>query len=168
MLPHLAPPMRAVALVLTVLVAVGGLAACSSSTGNQSTPVRGGTPTKVSDLKVGTCYLRPESTDVDQVAKVPCRRKHDAEVFAVYNLDGSRGVDFPGQSSVQSAAQEGCQGARFKAYVGEAYEDSGYFSSAIAPTQKTWVNRYDRQVVCSVITADGSKLKGTVKHGAAA
>ena len=71
-----------------------------------------------------------------------------------------------GGAEVQSLAQQGCQ-ERFADYVGRAYEDSAYYFSAIAPTRKSWEDRGDRRVLCSIIASDGGRLEGSVAAGEA-
>lgn len=147
---------------VAVLVLAG--AACNDDDGASSdTTVPNGI--KVFDLEPGDCYLNPESTDVSDVEKVACDEPHDAETFAVYRLEFDRDADFPGASQVQSEAQEGCQ-SRFQDYVGQPYEDSPYFFSAIAPTAVTWEARNDRQVICSLITTTGDQLEESLHDSA--
>ena len=149
------------ALGATLVVAA---AACNDDDGASSgTTVPDGV--KVFDLEPGDCFQNPESTDVSDVQKTACDEPHDAEVFAVYDLEFDRDADFPGASQVQSSAQEGCQ-ERFEEYVGQPYEDSPYFLSAIAPTQRTWEGRDDREVICSLITATGEQLEESLRDSA--
>jgi len=114
------------------------------------------------DLEPGTCFQRPADTDVRTVEQVGCRRPHDAEAYAVFALPFPADDPFPGGSEVQSLAQMGCQ-ERFADYVGQAYEDSQYYFSAIAPTRKSWEDRNDRRVLCSIIAADGGQLDVSVR-----
>ena len=147
------------------VVLVGTATACSDDDDNSSSDTTVANGVKVFDLEPGDCFLNPESTDVSDVEQTPCDEPHDAEVFAVYDLAFDRDADFPGASQVQSAAQEGCQ-AEFEGYVGQPYEDSPYFLSAIAPTQRTWEGRDDREVVCSLITATGEQLEESLRNSA--
>jgi hypothetical protein len=150
---------------LIALVALVAAGACSDDGGSSGdTTVPNGV--KVFDLEPGDCFLNPESTDVSDVQRTECDEPHDAEVFAVFDLEFDRDADFPGASQVQSAAQEGCQ-AEFEGYVGQPYEESPYFLSAIAPTQRTWEGRDDREVVCSAITATGEQLDQSLRDSAA-
>jgi hypothetical protein len=95
------------------------------------------------------------------VEQVACREPHDAEAYAVFALPVPADGPFPGSAEVQSLAQLGCQD-RFADYVGQAYEDSAYYFAAIAPTRKSWEDRGDRRVLCSIIASDGGRLEGSV------
>ena len=117
---------------------------------------------RIVDLEPGTCFQAPANTDVRTVEQIGCRKPHDAEAYAVFSLPFPADEAFPGGAEVQSLAQMGCQ-ERFADYVGQAYEDSQYYFSAITPTRKSWEDRGDRRVLCSVIAADGGQLEGTVR-----
>ena len=119
---------------------------------------------RIVDLEAGTCFLAPANTDVRTVEEVACTAPHDAEAYAVFALPAGDDVPFPGGAEIQSLAQQSCQD-RFAEYVGQAYEDSAYYLSAIAPTRKSWEDRGDRRVLCSIIASDGGRLEGSVAAG---
>lgn len=121
---------------------------------------------RIIDLEAGTCFLAPANTDVRTVEEVDCASPHDAEAYAVFALSAGDDAPFPGGAEVQSLAQQGCQ-ERFADYVGQAYEDSAYYFSAIAPTRKSWEDRGDRRVLCSIIASDGGRLDASVAAGGA-
>lgn len=154
----------AVLAMLAVAALVVALAGCSvlGDDSPSATTVPNGV--RLVDIEPGTCFQRPANTDVRTVEQVGCRKPHDAEAYAVFALPAPADDPFPGGAEVQSLAQQGCQD-RFADYVGQAYEDSEYYFSAIAPSRKSWEDRNDRRVLCSVIAAGGGQLEGTVRAG---
>ncbi len=152
-----------VALVTLLVASVAGCGAFEDDPTSATTVPNG---VRLVDLEPGTCFQRPANTDVRTVEQVGCRRPHDAEAYAVFALPFPADEAFPGGSEVQSLAQMGCQ-ERFADYVGQAYEDSQYYFSAIAPSRKSWEDRGDRRVLCSIVAADGGQLEASVRSTAA-
>jgi len=111
------------------------------------------------DLVAGDCFDRPASPDVESVPAVPCRRPHDLEVFAVFELDPEEDR-FPGPSTVAARAGAGCQ-ERFADYVGVEQDSSGLLIVPYAPDALAW-EQGDRRVTCAVSLADGP-LTGSVR-----
>lgn len=159
---------RASRLATTALgaVLVCGLAAGCSLLGDDdptATTVPNGV--RIVDLEAGTCFQAPANTDVRTVEERPCDEPHDAEAYAVFALAGGADAPYPGGARVQSQAQQGCQ-ERFADYVGQAYEDSAYYFTALAPTRKSWEDRGDRRVLCSVISSNEDPLTASVRADA--
>ena len=154
-----------VVLLAPALLVATAASACSAFGGDESSATTVPNGVRLVDLEPGQCYLAPANTDVRVVEEVPCADPHDAEAYATFALEGGPDAPFPGGADVQSQAQEGCL-ARFADYVGQAYEDSAYYSSAVAPTRRSWNERGDRRVLCSVLAADGGRLEGGVADGA--
>ena len=112
------------------------------------------------EAAVGECFQDPEETDeVGELDKVDCDEAHDNEVIAVFDLEGD---DFPGADEVQSQAEEGCVG-EFEDYVGSTFEESDLDLFTITPTEETWDEADDREVICSVYALDESPLEGSVE-----
>jgi hypothetical protein len=109
--------------------------------------------------EVGECFQTPDATDgVGELEKVDCSEPHDNEVFAVFDLpDG----DFPGSETTQDQALEGCL-ERFEDYVGESYDESPYGIQPIAPSEESWNDADDREVICALYLVDGSQMEGSV------
>ena len=84
----------------------------------------------------------------------------------MFALPAGADAPYPGGAQVQSLAQQGCQD-RFADYVGQAYEDSAYYFTAIAPTRKSWEDRGDRRVLCAVISSNEDPLTASVRAGGA-
>lgn len=108
-------------------------------------------------LEVGDCFDRPADPDVEAVPAVPCRRPHDLEVYAVFDLDAD-GPYQPG--TVAARAGRGCE-ERFTAYVGVPQDSSGLLIVPYPPDPLGWAEG-DRTVSCAVQLADG-RLEGSVR-----
>lgn len=160
-----ARPSRLTAVVLGAVL-VGALAAgCSVLGDDDTTATTVPNGVRIVDLEAGTCFQAPANTDVRTVEERPCDEPHDAEAYAVFALAGGADAPYPGGAQVQSQAQQGCQ-ERFADYVGQAYEDSAYYFTALAPTRKSWEDRGDRRVLCSVISSNEDPLTASVRAGA--
>jgi hypothetical protein len=92
----------------------------------------------VFDLEVGDCIVPPESTafrsiEVERVRTVDCSEPHDAEVVAVFEVEG-RPWEFPGDEALFREAQQRCP-AKCSLYI--------------YPTRQSW-NVGDRMITCIV------------------
>lgn len=135
---------------------------CSGADDGSSTATSVPNGVAVSRLEPGTCFQRPESADVRTVEQRDCDEPHDAEAYAVFEVDAAADEAYPSGTVLASFAQQGCQD-RFADYVGMPYEDSPYYFAVIVPSRASWGNRDDRRVVCSVIAADRAPLEASVK-----
>lgn len=128
------------AAVRTILLALALLAVACGAQG------------EVLSLEVGTCFDDPEDASaVSEVPIVDCDEPHDNEVFAVFTLPGSA---FPGAAELRDDAVEGCSD-RFGAYVGEDYLFSELLIGAFWPTEVSWEEADDREVICYLYASDG-------------
>ena len=158
-------PRRLLAAALPALAVAGLLAGCSVLGGDdESTATTVPNGVRIVDLEAGTCFQAPANTDVRVVEERACDEAHDAEAYAVFALPAGADAPYPGGAAVQSQAQQGCQ-ERFADYVGQAYEDSAYYFTAIAPTRKSWEDRGDRRVLCAVISSNEDPLTASVRAG---
>lgn len=110
-------------------------------------------------LAVGTCFDDEGlSSEVTDVPVVDCDEPHDNEVFHVFDLpDG----DWPGDEAVLDAADEVCLGSAFADFVGTAYLDSEVDAFSITPTQGSWEQADDREVICAA-WVPGERPTGTL------
>ena len=120
----------------------------------------------VTSVKVGDCFNDPEGAvegvEVEALAAVPCDQPHDNEAYHRYDLpDG----DFPGQEQVEQEALEGCVGAEFQSFIGVSYDESAFEVTTISPTEETWNDLDDREVICAVYIA-GEELTGSARDSA--
>jgi len=90
---------------------------------------------------------------------VECASPHDNEVIGAIRYEGQDA--FPGAAALQSYAETACIRA-FGTYVGIDFQTSSLNMMPVLPTDLTWA-KGDRQVVCVVLAADGSKLTGSVE-----
>jgi hypothetical protein len=115
---------------------VGGASACGAQKYRMS--------------QVGQCL--PSSAQVVGVREpapplVPCSEPHRYEVYAVTQLD--LGGAWPGESTVDDAANEACQEAlRSGAGIDRNNPPSGVKILRIQPTENSWSEHLDRTVEC--------------------
>ncbi len=127
---------------LAVVGAVG-VSASMAACGGQVATAEVGACVNTSDLSGG---------EITEIPTVDCSEEHDAQIFHVFDMDDG---DYPGDDAVQTAAQDGCL-AEFEPFVGTAYEDSALDFSFIYPTEQTWTQADDREVLCVLYSMDGS------------
>lgn len=111
----------------------------------------------VFSFEVGNCFSDAGGDTVDSLPLVSCAEEHSVEVYALYDLPEG---DFPGQQETSDLSAEGCL-ERFDAYVGLAYADSVYDINTIFPTENTWNNLFDREVICLLVRIDGQPNVGS-------
>jgi hypothetical protein len=88
----------------------------------------------------GQCFA-----DADASEQVPCSEPHVAEVFYTYEVDAD---EFPGEDAFGEQRCLDMMGA----YVGTTYDASGYGVSWLVPSQGTWDELGDREVICMLVT----------------
>lgn len=93
------------------------------------------------------CFDDQEAPEVDRLPTVPCDEPHQNEVFHLYDVDAA---DHPGLDALRAQAEEVCRGEPFTRYVGEPYETSRFEVFQILPTEDTWREDGDREVVCAL------------------
>lgn len=109
-------------------------------------------------IQNGDCINLPEESLIQSVEGVPCAAPHDAEAYLLFDLaDGP----FPGIDWVSEAAANRCVSA-FHAFVGVAFERSELDVFYLHPTEESWNELDDREVVCMVTTMDGSQVTGSL------
>ena len=138
---------RRLALLFAVFAVVS--AACSST---------------VFSLEVGDCFDDPASfTQVDNVEVVDCADPHDNEVYAVVEYTESN--DWPGNEAIEFAAFTECLDA-FEPFIGVAYEVSKWDIAAFWPSEESWNDANDREIICAVYDLSGAKVTGTARGSA--
>ncbi|MFD9407695.1 DUF4190 domain-containing protein [Streptomyces sp. NPDC059989] len=124
---------------------------------------------KVNDIRMGDCFNTggdlADYQDEDggqasfSVRIVPCDQPHEAEAYAVFDLEGGA---YPGTEKVTAMAEEKCSGTKLTDYVGakpklsEKMEMYYYF-----PQSTTWAFG-DREVTCFLGDTTGSST-GSVR-----
>jgi len=100
--------------------------------------------TNVFEIVEGDCLNEELIDEQSSVPTVPCDQAHDSEVYTAFILDDGQ---YPGLDDVDVWAGEGCL-ARFEPAFREAYAISPYFISYLYPTEDSWNNEDDREVLC--------------------
>lgn len=131
-------------IVRTTLAVVGavGLSASLAACGSQ-----------VATAEVGSCVNTSDfEGEITEIPTVDCSEEHDAQVFHLFDMDDG---DFPGDDAISTAAEEQCLPA-FEEFVGTGYQESSLDINFIGPSQDTWDQADDREVICVLYTMDGS------------
>lgn len=111
------------------------------------------------DLQLGDCFNDPASAEVETVIVVPCDADHDFEVYHLFELpDG----EYPGPEKLEEQWIQGCL-PEFEPFVGVSFDESGLDISAIFPTEQSWEDLDDREVLCSVTAVDGSPRRSSAR-----
>lgn len=122
----------------------------------------GGCGSEVFSLPVGACLNASSLSgeEISRVATVDCSQEHDVEAFASMRLTGD---SWPGAEDILARADEFCL-AEFETFVGTKYHDSDLDVSFLHPTEDSWNNAADREVLCLVIAPE--PVTGTLKDSA--
>lgn len=114
----------------------------------------------VFDVQPGTCIDNPGLSTglVTDLRAVPCEQPHSHEVYQKVTFVPADGV-FDAER-ITAFANEQCALA-FAAYVGVPYSESRYYFLHLAPSEQSWNQQGDRDVVCLLF------LQGTTMTGSA-
>ena len=114
----------------------------------------------VFDLAVGTCFDDPGGGDeVSEVPVVECDEPHDNEVYHSFDVpDG----EYPGDARITQLADEGCLAA-FADWAGIQYDDSRLYYSYFVPTQASWAELDDREVLGYLYDGNLEQLTGSTE-----
>ena len=107
-------------------------------------------------MRVGDCFD-------DELPGLPCSDPHDNEVYAVFDVSFAT---FPGDQAMLDVATDGCF-KRFAGFVGRSFDESILDILPIYPTDASWSQLNDREIICAVYHIDGKKLTGSVKGSGA-
>jgi hypothetical protein len=118
--------------------------------------------TDVFAIRVGDCVETADlGTEVETIPTRPCSEAHDSEVYASTEMTETA---FPGDEAADTQADEFCYG-EFTQFVGLAFEDSLLGYMYLRPTQVTWDEVDDREILCLVVDPEGG-VTGTMKGAA--
>jgi hypothetical protein len=118
---------------------------------------------RVFSIDVGTCFDDTEAEQVSSVPEVDCSEPHDNEVFALLNYTESD--SYPGQDTLNETGKELCI-VQFDAYVGLSYPESELEVFPITPSEDSWNESNDREIICALYALDFSKLTGSMRGAA--
>jgi hypothetical protein len=116
-------------------------------------------------LRVGDCFNEPgdpgsDGSEVSSVPALPCSEPHDAEVFAVFNVELTA---YPADDELNDFALDGCI-ERFGPFVGLDYASSAFDVYTLTPTHESWHSQGDREVVCALYDMENEKLQGSMRE----
>lgn len=114
----------------------------------------------------GDCIDLPDEDLVETVDRLPCSSPHDAEAYALFDM-AEASDPYPGADAVDVVAADGCL-ERFLTFVGIEYAASDLDVFYLHPTEESWDELGDREVVCLLTAMDSSKLLGTMEGSASA
>lgn len=135
----------------TVAIAGCGLASDDGPARDDSGQVIESGVVEAFDLQLSDCFNDPGSDEVQVVTVLPCSTNHDFEVYHLFQLaDG----DYPGPDALEDLWIQGCL-PEFEPFVGMSFDESELDISAIFPTQQSWDDLGDREVLCSVTAVNG-------------
>ncbi|MGE0703679.1 MAG: septum formation family protein [Limisphaerales bacterium] len=156
------------ALVLAVALGIAYIISLEADRGGDGTIATAGS-LGAFQIRVGDCYNddgplsatdQAEITEVSSVPAVPCSEPHDNEVFAL--LPASL-TNYPGRQEMADLSDAMCL-ERFEDFVGRDYDSSSLAIATIHPTEESWRERNDREVVCAVFHMERRKLSGTMRN----
>ena len=119
----------------------------------------------VFDLDVGDCFIESEMDSAlggDEVTGIPlvdCSEPHDSEFFLSHDMPEG---EFPGTEAINEEASELCKGDAFTDFVGLPWAESALYAYPLSPTEETWNQLDDREILCYVIDPD-QMVTGTLE-----
>ncbi|MGH8925819.1 MAG: septum formation family protein [Acidimicrobiia bacterium] len=117
----------------------------------------------VFSLAVGTCFDDQADGEISSVPEVDCSEPHDNEVFAL--IDYTETDTYPGTDQMSEISEDLCV-AQFEGYVGLDYQSSALEVFPIYPTEESWTDEDDREIICALYNVDLSKLTGSMEGAA--
>jgi hypothetical protein len=104
-------------------------------------------------LRVGDCIDAVDwnTAEFASLPVVPCAEEHESEIYGSLIMDDG---DFPGQAAVEETAIQYCD-AEFTSFVGLAWAESQLEWAYLGPSQETWEQVDDREILCLVIDPAG-------------
>jgi hypothetical protein len=112
-------------------------------------------------LQPGTCVQNADllSGRVTTVVEVSCDQPHTHEVYHKVTFTPPDGTF--DEARISAFASEQCTQS-FATYVGVPFDRSKYYYVQFAPTQESWTQQGDRDVMC-LLFLQGSELTGSAK-----
>lgn len=120
-------------------------------------------------IQVGDCFNdnngisgQDDTVEVTGVAGVPCTSPHDNEAYAKFD---AKFKTYPGNDNMFNSALESCVD-RFEGYVGRDYQSSLLDILTLYPTEESWNQMDDREVICVLVHMEGDKLTASSRGSA--
>ena len=151
--------MRRVALLLGWITVVAVATACDARRGGDGAIEAAG-DLDAFQMQVGDCFddVLGAASEISEVPGVPCADPHDNEVYAVFDVTDAT---WPGDDLITALADQGCF-ERFEAAIGATYEESVLVFTTLTPSETSWNQVDDREVVCIAYHMELEKLTGSV------
>ncbi|CAL9383392.1 septum formation family protein [Nocardiopsis dassonvillei] len=120
----------------------------------------------VMELNVGDCFVEEQmntalaSGEVSNIPLVDCAEEHDSEFFFAYDMTEA---EYPGEDATLTQAEELCTGEEFTNFIGVPYSESEIYAGHLYPTQESWDQFNDREIICYATTStSGEMVTGTL------
>jgi hypothetical protein len=113
----------------------------------------------VFSLQPGACFQVVAAGEVTGIETVDCEEPHANEVFHTFELGGE---EFPAAEVVDATVAQECFGTAFERYIGEPYETSEVEVLPIRPTERSWDEADDREVLCAA-RIPGERVEGSLR-----
>jgi hypothetical protein len=142
--------------LVTLLVATG----CGDAARDETGAIQTAGALDAFAMRPGDCFDDSFFTaeEVSDLPGVPCVQPHDNEVYATFDVDGE---EYPGADRMDELADGGCLD-RFEAAIGAPYQESVLVFTTLTPSEASWSERNDREVVCVAYHMELEKLTGSV------
>lgn len=165
---------RPIVAVVSGLLAMGALTACTTLRGDVASQVtdRGdgqrspesadGQDVSAARVGVGDCLAEPiprSEEEIRTVRTISCLEPHAEEIYAAVRLAGD---EFPGDEVVTVAASLECV-EMFEEFVGSPYTESVLEFGFLTPTERSWASG-DRLAQCTVYHPVDERLTGSVRN----
>lgn len=121
-----------------------------------------GEETSVFELEQGDCFTAT-GDQVETVTVVGCEDAHIYEVFAVFDHEADEDEAYPGDEAILDYADTQCQ-PLFEDYVATDYQSSIYWITSVTPSDETWDEGDDREIVCTLkLGEEGEETAGSAE-----
>lgn len=146
--------------VFAVTIVAAVLAAGCSAERDASGAIESAGSLDAFSMQVGDCFDDSflSGGEISDVPGVPCSSPHDNEVYALFDIPGTK---FPGEDAVEELADSGCL-ERFETAIGMNYQESVIAFTTMYPSEGSWAQGGDREVICVGYHMELEKLEGTI------
>ena len=115
-------------------------------------------PTSLYDLEVGDCFSGLDRVQDLRIRIVPCRRRHQAEVYGTFDFRNRR---YPGEDVLRREAATNCS-QDFVAYTGEPVGPGTALGfTEVLPSLESFTTG-DRRALCIALGQDDEPLRGSI------
>jgi hypothetical protein len=140
------------------LAAVLFTAGCGGAPRNDAGQVTASASADAFQVKVGDCTGELGTGTVSDVALVPCDQEHSWEAYSSTQLTDAT---YPGNTAVTDQANKVCNDT-YEPWAGISASKTEHDITFFYPTQQTWTNANDREILCFVGSEKGG-IKGSLK-----